>query len=207
MPDYPPLDWDKMYSDGIAPWDDPAPWAPLESLARANCKPGSRVLEVGCGYGGDAVHLANLGYRVTATDLSSTALEKARQLADDANVEFRLEEFYGHSDEQKYELIFEKGVLVNAQSQEMRELFAKTAAGRLVDGGTLITVCGSLDNLSRNETALDERGYPRVSLRELIEPVEPHFEIRSVSKELFGTLDDNRYECWVVVARSRRRLV
>ncbi len=45
-----------------------------------------RALDLGCGEGGDSVHLARLGWRVTAVDVSPTALSRAREMADSAGV-------------------------------------------------------------------------------------------------------------------------
>jgi SAM-dependent methyltransferase len=42
----------------------------------ANFEPGERLIDLGCGTGLDAVHLANLGYRVTATDWSPLMVER-----------------------------------------------------------------------------------------------------------------------------------
>jgi len=49
-----------------------------------------RVLEIGCGLGGNAVWLAENGWQVTAVDYSAVAIEKGAQLADEkgVNVEF-----------------------------------------------------------------------------------------------------------------------
>lgn len=44
-------------------------------------RPGAHVLELGCGTGEDALHLANRGVRVTATDSSPSMLEIARAKA------------------------------------------------------------------------------------------------------------------------------
>lgn len=46
------------------------------------------ILDVGCGPGDNAVFLAGLGYRVTAVDAASTAVEQARQRARGLDVEF-----------------------------------------------------------------------------------------------------------------------
>jgi SAM-dependent methyltransferase len=60
------------------------------SLERA-FKPGHRVLELNCGTGIDAVHLAARGIRVLACDISPRMVELARRLASDANVSHRVE--------------------------------------------------------------------------------------------------------------------
>ncbi len=44
------------------------------------------ALDLGCGEGGDAVWLAQQGWRVTAVDVSATALDRAATLADEAGV-------------------------------------------------------------------------------------------------------------------------
>jgi 2-polyprenyl-3-methyl-5-hydroxy-6-metoxy-1,4-benzoquinol methylase len=48
---------------------------------------GLRVLEVGCGRGAFAIELARSGARVTALDVSTAAIEVARQRAERANVD------------------------------------------------------------------------------------------------------------------------
>ncbi len=48
---------------------------------------GDRVLDVGCGTGEDAVHLARRGVRVVATDRSVAMVEVARQKVADASLE------------------------------------------------------------------------------------------------------------------------
>lgn len=51
-----------------------------------------RALDVGCGEGADAIWLAQQGWQVTATDISTVAIERARSAGStlDADVEFRV---------------------------------------------------------------------------------------------------------------------
>lgn len=45
-----------------------------------------RILDIGCGEGADAIWLAQRGWEVTAVDISSLAIERARRAGDDAGV-------------------------------------------------------------------------------------------------------------------------
>ncbi len=58
-------------------------------IARA-FPPGSQLLDLGCGTGLDAVHLAELGFHVTATDWSPRMVERTHERARVANVAERV---------------------------------------------------------------------------------------------------------------------
>jgi SAM-dependent methyltransferase len=61
----------------------------LDVVAR-HARPGGDVLVCGCGAGGEAVHLARLGYKVTAFDALPEMIEAARQAAGAAGVTMSL---------------------------------------------------------------------------------------------------------------------
>src|SRR5690349_379566 len=52
--------------------------------------PGARLLDLGCGTGLDAVHLAQRGYQVVASDWSPQMVERTRARAAAANLENRV---------------------------------------------------------------------------------------------------------------------
>ena len=169
MPDYPQLDWEHLYQDGITPWDDDSPWPPLARLVREVCPPGGSILEVGCGHGIDAIHLASLGYRVRATDLSITAIGRARTAAKRTGdvVDFQVEDFYTSLHRAGNDLLYEKGVMANASNAATRVEFSRIVASNLADGGYWISVSGNSDNLNRDRTGPDKRGYQRLSILEI----------------------------------------
>ncbi|HVU80479.1 MAG TPA: methyltransferase domain-containing protein, partial [Rhodanobacteraceae bacterium] len=53
----------------------------LWNAVRDEVPPGSRLLDLGCGTGLDAVEFARRGYRVTATDWSPRMVDRTRSLA------------------------------------------------------------------------------------------------------------------------------
>lgn len=85
------LYWETRYV--LAPrWDVPMPEALRAVLSEesARCSGGS-ALDLGCGAGQVALYLARRGLRVTAVDVSSLALLRARVRARRAGVRVRLE--------------------------------------------------------------------------------------------------------------------
>jgi SAM-dependent methyltransferase len=79
------LPWDASYQDGPAPWDV-GPQPAVVRLAAAGAFTGP-VLDVGCGSGDNALHLASLGLPVLGVDVAETALAIARAKAADRGLE------------------------------------------------------------------------------------------------------------------------
>jgi ubiquinone/menaquinone biosynthesis C-methylase UbiE len=83
--------YDSLFSESvIGRVQRVAVWRELDK----HFQPGMRILELNCGTGFDAVHLARRGVRVIACDLSSKMIEAARRRLDatglDALVDFRV---------------------------------------------------------------------------------------------------------------------
>ncbi|MDI5980266.1 class I SAM-dependent methyltransferase [Amycolatopsis magusensis] len=79
--------WEEFYSEREV-WSG----KPNSLLVRevADLRPGT-ALDLGCGEGGDAIWLASAGWRVTAADVSETALKRAAAHAAEAGVADRID--------------------------------------------------------------------------------------------------------------------
>ena len=104
--------------------------------------PAGSALDLGCGEGGDAVWLAGLGWRVTAVDVSATALDRASAAAATAGVG-------GLIDFQRHDLAHTLPAgpfdLVSAQYLQSpiefpRERVLREAASTVAPGGLLLVV-------------------------------------------------------------------
>jgi SAM-dependent methyltransferase len=72
--------WERRYADAGQVWSGRA----NQTLADiASHLPVGRALDLGCGEGGDAIWLARAGWRVTAIDISPTAIARAASAASD----------------------------------------------------------------------------------------------------------------------------
>lgn len=80
--------WEERFRDGDTPWDTGAPSPALVNMESHSSLPlGAAVMVPGCGLGNDALHLASLGYKVSAVDWSRTAVDSVRAFAKRKNLE------------------------------------------------------------------------------------------------------------------------
>lgn len=80
----------------VIPWADLEPnvyfrqWAEATKLSGD----GRKALVVGCGLGDDAKYLHDLGFKVTAFDISPTAIEWAKKLYGDNDIQFEVADLF-----------------------------------------------------------------------------------------------------------------
>ena len=75
--------FDQMYL-GTPPWDSGI--SPPELLDFIREHPPGRAIDLGCGTGTNVITLAQHGWNVIGVDFATLALQKARQKAEDANI-------------------------------------------------------------------------------------------------------------------------
>jgi len=72
------------------PWDRTKPHDLLADFAAGRDDTGGRAVVVGAGYGADAEHLASVGWRTTAFDISPAAVAATRERYPDTAVDYRV---------------------------------------------------------------------------------------------------------------------
>lgn len=132
------------------PWAALAPHPLLESWSVDKYLPdpaGLSVIDIGCGLGDNARWLAEQGFKVTAFDLSATAIKWARTRLPDSKVDFSVQNLFSLSDEWKgkYDLVHETFTL-QALSEEIRPLAARHICELVKDKGFLLLICLGRDD-------------------------------------------------------------
>jgi SAM-dependent methyltransferase len=140
--------WEERYRSAPSVWSgQPNP----QLLAEASDLPPGTALDIGCGEGADAIWLADRGWRVTAVDFSTTALERGAAHAAVLGPEIAARIEWRHADLRSWTPDPASFDLVSAQymhlpSAERRPLFARLAAA-VAPGGTLLLVGHDVSDL------------------------------------------------------------
>ena len=136
--------WDASYHDGPAPWDIGRPQPAVVRLASESGFAGP-VLDVGCGTGENALHIASLGFAILGVDVAETALAMARAKAHQRGIDveftaadaFQLERL-GRT----FQTALDCG-LFHALAGDERRRYARSVASVTEHGGTLYVLCFS----------------------------------------------------------------
>ncbi len=157
------LPWDASYQHGPAPWDIGRPQPAVVRLASEGGFAGS-VLDVGCGTGENALHIASLGFAVLGVDVAETALAMARTKANDRGIEVHfaaVDAFQLAGLGRMFGTVLDCG-LFHALASEERLRYVASLASVTEHGGRLYVLCFS--------DAGSELGPHRVSQKELRAP-------------------------------------
>ena len=123
-------DWWERHYQG----HEPGHHAPSQHLVAelADEEPGT-ALDAGCGTGADAIWLASRGWRVTAVDVSPTAVESAKHRAGDLDIEWRVADLTTWEPPRQYDLVVSQYVHPGIPFDR----FVARLAGAVKQGGLL----------------------------------------------------------------------
>lgn len=191
----------ERYKSGDTPWDFGRPDFNLVNAVINNPIQGVRALDVGCGTGDNAIWLAKNGFQVTGIDVSDIALDRARTKAAKANVEcaFVLADFL--KDKIKgapFGFVFDRGCFHTFDSKSDKRLFAQHVADHLKLGGLWLTLTGNADEHGRKQ------GPPQLTAAEILQAVEPLFEVLSLASSHFASRDLKPPRAWTCLMRKRQ---
>lgn len=133
--------WDERYRSSGNLWSGQV--NPILVTEAAGLAPGA-ALDVGCGEGADAIWLAEQGWRVTAVDVSTVALERGAAHALEVSADVAQRITWLHADLTDWVPAPASYDLVSAQflhlRKDQREVLNRRLAEAVAPGGTLLVV-------------------------------------------------------------------
>jgi len=193
--------FEKRYVEGNLPWDVKRRDFNLSRLVEDGIIPSGKALELGCGTGDNAIWLAKNGFSVRACDYSKTAIDMAGGKAKKENVLIEFHQLDFLKDRipgEPYHFIFDRGCFHGLDQDEERKIFAQNVASALEEKGHWLSLIGSADDIMR------ETGPPKRSARDIVNAVEPFFEILYLKKSHFESDQVPPARIWACLMQKRK---
>ncbi len=141
-----PLSWfETLYKHSdeerdLIPWDWKEPHPYLVEWVKSTEDRG-KALVVGCGLGEDAAFLSNMGWEVTAFDISKSAIDWAKKLHRDVSVEWLVEDLLTlpRSWTASYDLVLEVHI-IQAIPRKIGKIASERLAPLVSEGGHLVCI-------------------------------------------------------------------
>jgi 2-polyprenyl-3-methyl-5-hydroxy-6-metoxy-1,4-benzoquinol methylase len=134
--------FNKMYQENREnqekiPWARQAVNPLLQSYLDEKKEHNGTALVIGCGLGDDAYALALAGYKVTAIDVSESALTQAQERFPQSSIIFKKQDIFEYKE--RFDFVFE-AFTIQSLPIEFREKMIEAVACRIAKGGALLVV-------------------------------------------------------------------
>jgi len=191
----------ERYKAGDTPWDIGKPDLNLIQTVTATPIRPCKAVEIGCGTGDNSIWLSQQNFQVLGIDASEIAIEKAKEkvLKANARCTFIVSDIFArHVEGAPFGFAFDRGCFHILGSDKERKRFAENVNGHLEEGGLWLSLVGNADEQR------DGPGPPKRSALDIVNAVEPCFEILSLASGHFGSNRPDPPRAWVCLMRKRR---
>lgn len=191
------MDWESLYKHSeveYMPWFTKELDVDLEKELRKRDINQGLFLDLGTGPGTQAIALSKQGFTATGTDISKSAIEKAKKLS--KAVEFRQDDILNSKLKNQFDYIFDRGCF-HVLAPEERNKYVKKVKSLLNKNGLLFLKCFSV-----KEKGLTQGPY-KFSKKDIEELFSKDFIIENVKETVFhGTLDSFPKAIFVVMKKN-----
>ncbi len=191
----------ERYETRDTPWDIGKPdFNLIQTVTATPIKP-CRALDIGCGTGDNAIWLSQQNFHVLGIDTSEIAIEKAKEKASKMNVKCTFivtDILTSHVEGAPFGFAFDRGCFHSLNSDKERTTFAENVNSHLERDGLWLSLIGNADEQRHGP------GPPQRTARDIVNSVEPCFEILSLVSSHFGSNRPNPPRAWVCLMRKRR---
>lgn len=151
--------WEEIYSNNIKfssiektsnlPWNIKTHDKNLENILKQYSFKNLKVLELGCGLGYDANYISKQGHKITAIDISEKAIQLAKSIHKNKNINFMSIDFDNLKSKEKYDLVYLRGTtMMDIARKEINgiESFLLKINNVLTKNGYFLFLCGNYND-------------------------------------------------------------
>lgn len=190
----------ERYETGHIPWDIGKPdFNLIQTVNKLDIGP-CKALDIGCGTGDNSIWLSQKNFQVIGIDISKIAIEKAQEKASKTNIKctFIVMDFLTNKIENRpFGFAFDRGCFHSLDSDEERRSFAANVSIHLEKDGLWLSLVGNADEKRQGP------GPPQRTATDIVNSVEPYFEILSLVSGYFGSNSQDPPRAWVCLMRKR----
>lgn len=193
--------FEERYLTNDTPWEINRPDHNLIDFVTTLPVPAGAAIDLGCGTGDNSIWLASHGFQVTGCDLSDVALDQAWAKAQRTKVKctFHQGDFMQEPPPgAPFSFAFDRGCFHTFGVPAVWHRFAARVADILEDNGQWLSLIGNKD-----EDRGDLEGPPQLSASQIVEAVEPFFEIISLKRGHFDFDHAPAPLIWICHLRKR----
>jgi len=194
-------DWDKFYKETKIedlPWFTKKLDSDLENEIKTRDLKKGRFLDLGTGDGTQARALAKLGFDVTGSDISETAIENTKKLSKGIN--FLTDDILNSSlPANAFDFIFDRGAF-HLFDDSQRPKFVEQIKRILDNNGIYFLKCMSIEQ----EEFPNGKEPNRLSKQEIIDNFRNDFDIEEIKATVFQAINlDSNPKAWFVVLKKK----
>lgn len=190
----------ESYKTGDTPWDIGKPdFNLIQTVTTTPIQP-CKTLEIGCGTGDNAIWLSQQNFHVVGIDASEIAIERAKEKASKANTRCTFiasDILTSRVAGAPFGFACDRGCFHTLSSDKERKSFAEIVNGHLGKDGLWLSLLGNADEQR------DGPGPPQRTARNIVNAVEPYFEILSLVSGHFGSNRPDPWRAWICLMRKR----
>ena len=101
-------------------------------------------------------------------------------------------------DSAPFDFVFDRGYFHSFKTNLRRKKIVKKTADYMADDGLWLSLIGNCDSPPR------ETGPPMLSAKNIVNAVEPHFELQFIRTSVFGNDQKNPAKIWVCLMKKRK---
>ena len=192
--------WDDYYKETNVeemPWYEKNLDQDIENEIKSNNYNTGNFLDLGTGPGTQALQLSKYGFEVTGTDISQSAIDKAKKLSNGIN--FLVDDILNSNlPDKKFNFIFDRGIF-HVFDISQRPQYVKQIKRILNDGGILFLKCMSIE-----EKNLPNNDMPhKLSKQEITNYFNEDFDVQRINDSVFGgTLESEPKALFAVLKKK-----